>query len=629
MVKTKIQISLLLAIAIMSGFSGCSAVLQFRETYDNSYYILEKLTAEADKMTYSDFDFAEREDETCVRSEFFLPEPENSDISISWKSSETNVHITGSRVDPFWTLDKGEFLLSAELMLEDEVLTKEFTFKADFLPTVDFSLFEPGADQTDVPIDQTIVLPFNAELNRATVNSATVVVHDGISIVSGRISYSGNCIIFNPYSSLKKNTEYTVWLSRYIKVIERDILSEDISYTFTTGRDGDEVYYDLPRTIPADFSGESGPVSFDLTYHEDQTVPSDVVKYDTDTLTGTNFDDVIRFSGLESGENFYVNGGSGYNILDLANYPSYDISVYAGQSGEDDGTVTVTLSDGGTATVYYTDFQRLNFSTYNFTGSPHFLEFDTSGGTEWIYSDKVFETTHSNSLPKIALIHFAGSLQTNFNLDLILYPYDDGIFETGLIVFDYVDSLNFKYVRAKVMADNWVIGAYIDGVKKTYDTLQEPIEALVDNPLELRVTGADGKTAELWSSGLKKGEYEFSDSLNDGFFGIATIKAHSRFTIDMTPSNWAPYGESFEGKVIRSIKSSITLNLLENSYDYEREPVSLSGLSTPANGSVIENGDGTITYTPNVLFTGADIFSYSITDGTNVTTSEIRIDVLP
>ena len=33
-----------------------------------------------------------------------------------------------------------------------------------------------------------------------------------------------------------------------------------------------------------------------------------------------------------------------------------------------------------------------------------------------------------------------------------------------------------------------------------------------------------------------------------------------------------------------------------------------------ANGSVVNNGDGTVTYTPNADFNGADSFTYTITD---------------
>jgi len=60
---------------------------------------------------------------------------------------------------------------------------------------------------------------------------------------------------------------------------------------------------------------------------------------------------------------------------------------------------------------------------------------------------------------------------------------------------------------------------------------------------------------------------------------------------------------------------SITTDVLSNDSDPEGDPISIVSVTQPANGSIVDNGDGTITYTPGTNFNGADTYTYIITDG--------------
>ena len=72
--------------------------------------------------------------------------------------------------------------------------------------------------------------------------------------------------------------------------------------------------------------------------------------------------------------------------------------------------------------------------------------------------------------------------------------------------------------------------------------------------------------------------------------------------------------------------------LLGNDNDPDGDPLSITGVSNPSNGTVVLNPDGTITFTPDPEFTGTASFDYTISDGnggTSTTTVTVTVDELP
>ena len=63
----------------------------------------------------------------------------------------------------------------------------------------------------------------------------------------------------------------------------------------------------------------------------------------------------------------------------------------------------------------------------------------------------------------------------------------------------------------------------------------------------------------------------------------------------------------------------VTINVLANDVDAQGDAFSITGHTNPLNGSVVQNANGTFTYTPNAGFQGNDSFTYTITDSKGAT----------
>jgi len=64
---------------------------------------------------------------------------------------------------------------------------------------------------------------------------------------------------------------------------------------------------------------------------------------------------------------------------------------------------------------------------------------------------------------------------------------------------------------------------------------------------------------------------------------------------------------------------SINISVLSNDYDPDNDPLTLINLSSPLNGNAVLNADQSITYTPDIDFSGLDLFQYTISDSKGYT----------
>ncbi len=99
-------------------------------------------------------------------------------------------------------------------------------------------------------------------------------------------------------------------------------------------------------------------------------------------------------------------------------------------------------------------------------------------------------------------------------------------------------------------------------------------------------------------------------SLNDGTVCTAS------FT-DVQAPGWAANQAPVAANDTATTEAGkpVVVRVLDNDSDPDGGTLAISSFTQPAHGTVVNNGDGTLTYTPATGYVGSDAFGYTITDG--------------
>jgi hypothetical protein len=113
----------------------------------------------------------------------------------------------------------------------------------------------------------------------------------------------------------------------------------------------------------------------------------------------------------------------------------------------------------------------------------------------------------------------------------------------------------------------------------------------------------------------------FTYTISDGSGGTDSATVN----VSVTALNDAP--DAIDDSANTEVGTDVIISVLGNDSDVDSDALSISSFAQGTNGSVSDNGDGTLTYTPNAVFSGTDTFSYTITDGILSDTATVTIDV--
>ncbi|MBN1994744.1 MAG: tandem-95 repeat protein [Anaerolineae bacterium] len=120
------------------------------------------------------------------------------------------------------------------------------------------------------------------------------------------------------------------------------------------------------------------------------------------------------------------------------------------------------------------------------------------------------------------------------------------------------------------------------------------------------------------------GTDSFTYSINDDNDGVATATV----TVTVNPANRPPVAVNDNATTDQTV--AVVINVLNNDSDPDGDALAVDSVTLPGNGSVVDHGNGTVTYTPNGNFNGTDTFNYTISDGRGGTaTAQVSVTVIP
>jgi hypothetical protein len=151
-----------------------------------------------------------------------------------------------------------------------------------------------------------------------------------------------------------------------------------------------------------------------------------------------------------------------------------------------------------------------------------------------------------------------------------------------------------------------------DGDKLTVTNLSTPTSGKV-------VLNADGTVTYTPATGFA-GTATFTYKAFDGLAYSNTA------TVTVTVIDRAPVAVNDSATTTKG--TAVVISVLSNDSDPDGDPLTVTGLTQPANGTLVLNSNGTITYTPKKGFVGTDTFTYKDSDGTltsNTATVTIKV----
>ncbi|MCI2401184.1 Ig-like domain-containing protein [Aliiroseovarius sp. N1Y82] len=256
------------------------------------------------------------------------------------------------------------------------------------------------------------------------------------------------------------------------------------------------------------------------------------------------------------------------------------------------------------------------------------LDYSTDG-TTWVTAGSF---THALTASQVGVFGGNTGLTTGFTAQVDYFETSDDpiLDEDGTIVpvGNAPDAVDDGLVTDQDVA--LVISVASDILVNDSDPNGDPISVTgMTQPANgTLVDNADGTWTYTPNAGFG-GADSFTYTISDG--GLTDTATVNLTVNDTTPANDAPDAVD-DGLVTDqdvALVISVASDILINDSDPNGDPISVTGMTQPANGTLVDNADGTWTYTPNAGFGGADSFTYTISDGglTDIATVNLTVNV--
>ncbi|WP_220749522.1 tandem-95 repeat protein, partial [Jannaschia pagri] len=143
----------------------------------------------------------------------------------------------------------------------------------------------------------------------------------------------------------------------------------------------------------------------------------------------------------------------------------------------------------------------------------------------------------------------------------------------------------------------------------------------------LDLTGANAQV-EFDDDNQENGTIFFLDGDGQRVDGDTARFLNIENVVGAVPINDDP--DAVNDSVTLDEDTTVVIRPLDNDTDGNGDTLTITDVSDPANGTLVDNGDGTFTYEPNADFNGSDSFTYTVSDGNGGTdTATVNITVNP
>ena len=302
------------------------------------------------------------------------------------------------------------------------------------------------------------------------------------------------------------------------------------------------------------------------------------------------------------------NGDGAYTYTPGADFNGTDTFTYTISDGEftDTATVTVTVDPVNDAPVAEDDVATTDEDTA-VTVSVLANDSDVDGDTEYYRA-----TNGSNGTVTFNSDDVTYTPNADFNgTDTFTYTISDGEFTATATVTVTVDPVNDAPVAEDDVTTDEDAAVTVSVLANDSDVEGYTLSIIGPTKGSNGIVTFNSDDVTYTTNADFNGTDTFTYTISDGeFTATATV------TVTVDPVNDNPVAADDGVTTDEDVALTITAaDLLSNDSDIDSANLTISSVSSPSNGTLVDNGDGTYTYAPNADFNGSDTFTYIISDG--------------
>ena len=432
-------------------------------------------------------------------------------------------------------------------------------------------------------------------------------------------------------------------------------------YSLTVTADDGTVTVDQALTVTVT-NVEGGPV-----FSSAETVAVDENQTEVITLTASDDEnDTIAFtiSGGDDADSFDLTDGV-LTFKAAPNYEvktSYSLTVTASETTDKDGgtittpnttdqNITVSVNDINDAAVITASGDSIAEGTATVSGTATHTDADTNNADNTFTAVADVVATYGTYLVTTAGAWTYTLDSTNATIDAL----GEGQSTTDTVTITAQDgttkdiTITINGTNDAAVISGTTTGAVTEDAATTTATgtlthtdVDANNDANVFTAVSTATDSANGygtytvTTGGAWTYTLDNtnttvSALAASATATDSFAVTAEDGTSQTVTVTITGANDAPVTVADTVTISEDALATI-ISVLDNDTDVDTgDTLSIAAKTNGSNGTVTDNGDGTVSYTPNANFNGTDTFQYRATDGTDqseLTTVTVTVDAV-